>query len=188
MSRYLKYYEYSFQDVHNRLHNSDIVDLQRWRRCSKQSQHKLHLLSEFISYWEPAESNKQPWDMMLKDIDYIRAQLRDYSRSIEQMVPVATSMVQLLDTRHSISQAAYITRLTYIALVFIPLSWVAGLFSMAETYSPGQERFWVYFATATPLLLTVLLFSAFPPIQSAVGTIAFLGRIPKAFTRYIAAA
>lgn len=29
MSRYLKYYEYSFQDVHNRLHNSDIVNLQR---------------------------------------------------------------------------------------------------------------------------------------------------------------
>jgi hypothetical protein len=61
-SRYLKYYEYSLQDMHNRLHNSDIVDLQRWRRRSKQSQHKLHLLSVFISYWLSAETDKQPWN------------------------------------------------------------------------------------------------------------------------------
>lgn len=51
MSRYFKFYEFALHDIENRLHNSDIIDLQRWRRRSMQSQHKLVLLTEFIDYW-----------------------------------------------------------------------------------------------------------------------------------------
>jgi hypothetical protein len=85
-------------------------------------------------------------------------------------------------------QAANITRLTYIALVFVPLSWVTGLFSMSEHYSPGQEQFWIYFATALPLLLVVLLFSIFPFHQLAVKIVIFLGRIIEKLTRKSTAA
>lgn len=162
VSRYLKHYEYSLQDINNRVHDSDIVDLQRWRRRGKQTQHKLNLLSEFISYWMSAEVDKKQWDILLKDIDYVRSQLKDYNRSLEQIVPIATSMVQLLDSRRSMIQAVNVTRLTYIALVFVPLSWVTGLFGMSDKYAPGQEQFWLYWVTALPLLLLVLLASAFP--------------------------
>lgn len=166
VSRYLKYYEYSLQALHRRPHESDIVDLQRWRRRISQSQHKLHLLAEFIDHWLPAEpGNKQPWEMLLKDIGYIRSQLQAYSSSMERAVPVATAMVQLLDAKNSVRQAANVTLLTYIALVFVPLSWVTGLFSMSDGYSPGQEHFWLYFATALPLALVVLLVSAVPFYQ-----------------------
>lgn len=159
MSRYLKYYEYTLHDIENRLHDSDIIDLQRWRRRSMQSRQKLILLSEFIDYWLQQESNKQPWDFILKDIKHVSSQLEHYSRSLENMVPVATSMVQLLDSRRSIQEAANVSRLTFIALVFVPLSWVASLFSMSEDYSPGHKSFWVYFATALPVMILVLLLS-----------------------------
>ncbi|KAK4641509.1 hypothetical protein QC761_501220 [Podospora bellae-mahoneyi] len=159
MSRYLKYYEYTLHDIENRLHDSDIIDLQRWRRRNMQSRHKLNLLSEFIDYWLQQESKKQPWDFILKDIKHVSSQLEHYSRSLEHMVPVATSMVQLFDSRRSIQEAANVSRLTFIALVFVPLSWVASLFSMSEDYSPGHKSFWVYFATALPVMILVLLLS-----------------------------
>ncbi|KAL8313007.1 hypothetical protein RB597_005714 [Gaeumannomyces tritici] len=178
-SRYVKFYEYTLRDVHIRLHDSDIVDLQRWRRRCKQSQHKLALLVEFVHHWRPhkhqeqrlgddndIDKQQQLWDLVLKDIGFLQSQLRDHSHSLEQMIPVATAMVQLLDSRQSIAQSANVTRLTYIALVFVPLSWVAGLFSMSERYSPGGNgEFWVYWATALPLLLVVLLLSAFSRMQ-----------------------
>ncbi|KAL8318550.1 hypothetical protein RB597_005703, partial [Gaeumannomyces tritici] len=178
-SRYVKFYEYTLRDVHNRLHDSDLVDLQRWRRRCKQSQHKLALLAEFVRHWLPhkqqeqrqgnwddIDKQQQPWDLVLKDIGFLQSQLMDHSHSLEQMIPVATSMVQLLDSRQSIAQSANITRLTYIALVFVPLSWVAGLFSMSERYSPGGSgEFWVYWATALPLLLVILLVSALSRMQ-----------------------
>lgn len=163
ISRYFKYYEYSLHNIQCRLHDNDIVDLQRWRRRIKQSQHKLRLLVEFIEYWSQQETNRQPWDMALKDLNYVLLQLEEYGHALEQMVPVATSMVQLLDSRRSILEATNVRRLTYIALVFVPLSWVASLFSMSDDFSPGHEQFWVYFATALPLLVLVLLLSAFQP-------------------------
>ncbi|KAI7778306.1 hypothetical protein LA080_002415 [Diaporthe eres] len=128
VSRYHKHYEYSLQDVHKRPLESDIVDLQRWRRRITQSRQKLSLLSQFITYWRKDEVNKQPWDMLLLDIDSIMSKLQHYGHSMEQVVPVATGMVQLLDARESARQAANVTTLTYIATVFVPMSWVAGLF------------------------------------------------------------
>ncbi|KAK4189474.1 hypothetical protein QBC35DRAFT_430671 [Podospora australis] len=160
MSRYFKYYEYTLHDIENRLHDSDIIDLQRWRRRSMQSQHKLILLAEFVDYWLLQEADKQPWNLILKDIKHVMSQLEHYNRSLEHMVPVATSMVQLLDSRRWMLEAANVSRLTFIALVFVPLSWVASLFSMSENYSPGQKYFWVYFATALPVLFLVLLLTA----------------------------
>lgn len=170
VSRYLKYYEYSLQTLHSRPHESDIVDLQRWRRRISQSQHKLTLLAEFIEHWLPANpEDKQPWKMLLRDIGYVRSQLRYYSSSMEQTVPVATAMVQLLDAKQSARQAANVTLLTYIALVFVPLSWVTGFYSMSGQYLPGQDQFWVYFATALPILLLVLVISFLPFYKPNLG-------------------
>lgn len=97
--------------------------------------------------------------MVLKDAGYIMSQLNHYGDSLEQIIPVATSMVQLLDSRRSTLEAANVSRLTYIALVFVPLSWVASLFSMSDEYSPGHRYFWVYVATALPLMIFVLFLS-----------------------------
>lgn len=162
VSRYQKYYEFSLQDVHKRPLESDIVDLQRWRRRLTQSREKLGILSQFITYWRKDEVNKQPWDMLLFDIDYILSKLEHYGHSMEQVVPIATGMVQLLDARKTALQASYVTMLTYVAVVFVPLSWVAGIFSMSDRFLPGGDKFWVYASTAFPLSLVVLLVSVLP--------------------------
>ncbi|KAL6925359.1 hypothetical protein FSST1_002633 [Fusarium sambucinum] len=159
-SRFSKYYEYSLRNMEARLHDEDLVDLQRWRRRCKQSRHKLGLLSEYVSRWGEHEGDAQKWISVQKDIHYLREQLQDYGQSLEQMVSIATSMVQLLDSRRSIIEAVSVRRLTYIALIFIPLAWVASLFSMSEEFLPGNEHFWAYFAVALPVLGVVLLLSS----------------------------
>lgn len=174
VSRFQKYYEYSLQDVHKRPLESDIVDLQRWRRRLTQSRHKLSILSQFITYWLKDEGDKQPWDMVLLDIDSIISKLQHYEHSMEQVVPVATGMVQLLDARESARQAANVTTLTYTAMVFVPLSWMAGLFSMSDGFLPGGDKFWVYVSTALPLSIVVLLVSIFPPSHMAMALRSFL--------------
>lgn len=171
VSRYQKYYEYSLQDVHKRPLEIDIVDLQRWRRRITQSRQKLKLLSQFITYWRKDEADKQTWDMLLLDIDSIISRLQDYGHSMEQVVPIATGMVQLLDARESARQTTRVTTLTYIALLFVPLTWTAGLLSMADPFLPGGEKFYVYISTAIPLSLFVLLMSFVPVrhVAMAVG-------------------
>lgn len=161
-SRFSKHYEYSVRDVRSRLHDDDIVDLQRWRRRTKQSRYKLALVADYIDHRLGLKNDKEQWKMVRNDIDYLQRQLQDYGQSLEQMITVATSMVQLMESRRSILEAVSVRRLTYIALVFIPLAWVSSLFSMSDGFLPGEKHFWIYFATSLPLLGLVVFFSAFP--------------------------
>lgn len=73
------------------------------------------------------------------------------------MVPVVTSMMQLVDTRRSTEVTEYVKRLSYIAIIFLPLSYPAALFSMSLDFEISGRLFWVYPLTAVPLLVLVLL-------------------------------
>jgi Mg2+ and Co2+ transporter CorA len=98
----------------------------------------------------------------------MQRQLELYSQSFDQIVTVATSMIQILDSRRSIREAINAKRLADIALVFVPLSWVASLFNMGGDFLPGKGLFWVYFAVGLPLVAVVLLISVCP-LQGTAG-------------------
>ncbi|KAG5812112.1 hypothetical protein H9Q74_004394 [Fusarium xylarioides] len=178
-SRCSKYYEYSDQVKTGRMHDEVLVDLQRWRRRSKSSHQKSNILGEVISSHIQRGDDMEVWSGVLKDINSLRDQLHDYSQSLEQMVMVATSLVQLLDSRRSILEAINTKRLTFLALVFVPLAWVSSLFSMSDSYSPGHDLFWVYFATALPVLAVVLLLSALPYSRIAITVESYIERTTK---------
>ena len=72
------------------------------------------------------------------------------------------SLVQVIDARHALAETANISRLTVLALIFVPLSYVSSLFSMNSQNMPGSPHFWVYFAVAVPVTLLVFLLAR-PP-------------------------
>ncbi|OCK96116.1 uncharacterized protein K441DRAFT_53576 [Cenococcum geophilum 1.58] len=47
--------------------------------------------------------------------------------------------------------------LTLAGLIFIPLIYTSGLFSMNDRYIPGASHFWRYFAVSLPMMPAVLL-------------------------------
>jgi Mg2+ and Co2+ transporter CorA len=137
-----------------------IYALHKWRRHARVTLSRLKHLVEFISYWSSKQDDEKAFEMLLKDINDLSLQTKDLVNALENTMTVVTSMIQLLDARRSISEATDIKRVTYIALVFVPLSWVAGLFSMTDEYSPGGSRFWMYFVVSLPLVALVLSLSA----------------------------
>jgi Mg2+ and Co2+ transporter CorA len=76
--------------------------------------------------------------------------------ALESLNPIITSLVQLVNSHRSASEASDVRRLTYIAIVFIPLSFVATIFSMGDDFLPGKGNFWLYWATSIPITLAVL--------------------------------
>lgn len=71
------------------------------------------------------------------------------------MVPVVTLVLQIADTCRSLREAANVTRLTNLALLFVPLSFVAHVFSMNGGVT--RHDLAIYFAGALPLCAVVLL-------------------------------
>jgi Mg2+ and Co2+ transporter CorA len=68
---------------------------------------------------------------LLDDFEYISNKIEIASRRLENMLPVVTSLVQIM------------RRLTILALIFVPLGYVSSLFSMDEHNMPGSDHFWV---------------------------------------------
>lgn len=162
MARYLSYYEYSLRSIEMAVQDErgNMIDLQKWRHRAIQSRFKIESTRQFVDQWLAQENNvSDMWDLIVKDLDQLSRQIEQYGQSLERIIPVVTSMVQLLDSRQSIAESVNVKRLTYVALVFVPLSWVATLFSMPGDFAPGQSKFWLYFAVSLPLCTIVVVFS-----------------------------
>ena len=69
----------------------------------------------------------------------------------ENSSSILVSAEQLLEAQKGIGQAQEIRGLTKLAFVFIPLTFVAGLFGMNVSEFKGNPSIWIYFVVAVPL-------------------------------------
>lgn len=167
MNYSIKRYEYTIENLSTLFKepdylNSDLRDLQTWRRRSLSSQHKLSLVRRFVDFHQIEEVEPEDSTMVLEDYIYITEKIKDYAERLESMLPVVTSMVQIVDSRRSFAETANVSRLTYLALVFVPLTFTSGLFGMNTDIAPGGKKFWIYFAVAVPVTVIVFVLAQ-PP-------------------------
>lgn len=161
----IKQYEYQ----HDKLpeldkFNKDLRELQGWRRRSMNSLGKIRSILRLLkSNDEIMGIKEKELRDLIEDFELISLKLEDAGRRLENMLPVVMTLVQIADARRSFAETADISRLTVLALVFVPLTFVASLFSMNTDTSPGSKNFWVYFAVAVPVTLLVVLVAR-PPV------------------------
>ena len=168
MQRCIKLYEYEGTQVNLERFNMDVRELQSWRRRSMVSQQKIQAVIRHLQWHTSArQAHRVDVDLLLADFEAIKKDISDLGRRLENMLPVVTSLVQIMDARQSLAETANISRLTVLALVFVPLSYVSSLFSMNAANGPGSPFFWVYFAVAVPVTLVVFVIAR-PPTKDGV--------------------
>lgn len=164
----IQQYEYSPEAItlasigHIETVTADIHSLQRWGRRSIATARKIRYAVEFLKYRMIKNEDKEISALIRQDYEEIALNLGAYSHRLETMVSVATSLVQAIDCRRSLIETMNISRLTYLALIFIPSTFVSGLFSMNDKIAPGGNVFGLYFAISIPLCILVFLI-AHPP-------------------------
>lgn len=141
--------------------NMDLKSLQSWLRRSRATQTKLQSVIDLI---KSEKRDEEPWESLLDDYQHLLSSVEHYGRRLETMLPMVASFVQIIDARRSFAETANISRLTYLAVIFVPLSYVTGIFSMNPDVGPGGAHFWIYFAVAVPMALLVFIIAR-PPIH-----------------------
>lgn len=165
MQHCIKLYEYEGNHLDLEKFNMDLRELQGWRRRSMVSQHKVRVVIRHLRMHNSVQPEHcADVGLILEDYEAIHRNIEEAGRRLENMLPVVTSLVQIIDARQSFAETANISRLTVLALVFVPLSYVSSLFSMNTTNMPGSPYFWVYFAVAIPVTLVVFLIAR-PPTR-----------------------
>lgn len=75
----------------------------------------------------------------------------EYQRRIDRLTSVVTAIISIKDSRRSQQDNRNVARLTWLATFFIPLSFVATLFSMQTDITLLQETYKWYSCAAFPL-------------------------------------
>ncbi|KAI9647485.1 hypothetical protein NHQ30_003870 [Ciborinia camelliae] len=118
-------------------------------------------LQFFSSLREKSVSFKST-DDLLGDFKFLEAKVMaqmEYNNSsipiITGMLAVEESRLALEESRKAIRQANDVKALTVLATVYIPLSFVAGVFGMnvAELNNGVDVQIWVYFAISIPVTI-----------------------------------
>ena len=136
-------------------------DLQAWtRQCS---QYCESLEETMYSFDIPRESEiSKTWETGDRDFYIIQRKLLSMSNRSNDLLASFTGLAGILGNRkalkeanRSLQEAKSVKTLTFLGMLFLPLSLASGLLSMSGDYSPGGSQFWIYFAIAIPLILGV---------------------------------
>ena len=149
---------------------ADISALQQWTRRCMAAAHKIRYVIDYLEHRVTETEDLESSTLLTKDYKHIGLTIDTYIRRLEGLVSIATSLIQAIDSRRSLTETASISRLTYLALSFIPLTFVSGLFSMNTSIAPGGRLFWLYFAVSVPLC--ILVFLIVRPPKSTLGALA----------------
>lgn len=144
MSHSVKQYEYDSKNFKNKSIEIDLKELQRWRRRSMASEQKIEGCMRFIKYSRSTErkGNRAQWNEHLEDWIYVHNNLKSCGRTLEAMVDVT----QIVDARRSVEETQETTKLTTLALVFVPMSLLASILSMNNDFAAGKKLFFVRYA------------------------------------------
>jgi hypothetical protein len=166
MSYCLKQYEASSLSNNLQLEldklSANLRTLQTWRRRVLASMDRIGHTIRYLKLQESAKTSSGDWTALREDYEFISTSIQENGNRLEAMIPVSTSFIQLVESRRALLESTNVTRLTVLAVVFVPLSYVASLFGMNEKFGPGGKYFWSYFAIAVPITLFVLVVARVP--------------------------
>ena len=72
----------------------------------------------------------------------------DETRRISQQLQLRASLLSIEESKRGIEQSNQVGRLTQLAFVFIPLTFVTGVFGMNITQFGGEAPLWKFWVTA----------------------------------------
>jgi Mg2+ and Co2+ transporter CorA len=93
-----------------------------------------------------------------KDYEYLRREPISLAAECASSISLEMNRIIMDDAKESIRQAERVRRLTFLAYLFLPLSFVVSLFGMNVTQltSPNPS-IWLYFTIACPVTLVCAL-------------------------------
>ena len=149
---------------------SDVQGLER-RIGEYKDDLEAIMLQLRIPFGSPHLKDTADWKDSTADYQYLYWRFKEISQRANSLNGSTAALAGLTNNRQavraqelaleaterSIREAKSVKALTILGVVFVPLAYVATLFSMSASYGPGGELFWVYFVVAFPLTGFILL-------------------------------
>ena len=91
------------------------------------------------------------WEDTVADIDGIYERIKALQERVDKIMNVVTAVISIEESKKAMQEARSVTRITYLAFVFIPMEFTASFLGMSTTFPAGSRVYWVFFVVALPL-------------------------------------
>ena len=98
-----------------------------------------------------------PLRVLERDLEIIWSKLTDLHERAENTMSVVTAVMSIEESNKSFQQGRSLARLTYLAVTFVPLSFMSSFFSMNDDLTKLGRTFWIYFVVAIPTTIVALV-------------------------------
>lgn len=92
-----------------------------------------------------------------EDFEQLQNALKAVVERADRIQSSVSAIISITENKKAIQLNRTATRLTYLAVVFVPLTWVSGFFSMQVDVTLLRETAWIYFACAIPITVLALI-------------------------------
>jgi Mg2+ and Co2+ transporter CorA len=69
----------------------------------------------------------------------------------QNIINLATAIISIDENKRAMRMNKNLVRVTYLAVIFVPVQFVSSFFSMTPDLSQLSQTFWIYFCVAVPL-------------------------------------
>jgi Mg2+ and Co2+ transporter CorA len=69
----------------------------------------------------------------------------------QNIISLATAIISIDENKRAMKMNSNLVRVTYLAVIFVPVQFVSSFFSMTPDLGSLEQTFWVYFVVAVPL-------------------------------------
>jgi Mg2+ and Co2+ transporter CorA len=92
----------------------------------------------------------------LDDFTTVKDRMEECRNRIDSLMQTVIGAGTLLVSQNSSNQAESASRISGLAIAFLPFSFASSLFAMIDPYSPGNAHFWIYWVVSIGLILIVI--------------------------------
>ena len=133
----------------------ELFRLHMWRgRCDKYAE---FLETSFKSCQKlgtrrtKLDASKGPMDRRAEDFMALHSAVERMKDQTQRQVDILLGWIALETGKQSVKESQRVTQLTFGALLFLPMTFVATLFSMTPPFAQNTNSAWMFWAVSIPL-------------------------------------
>jgi Mg2+ and Co2+ transporter CorA len=96
------------------------------------------------------------YEDIVPDFRRVLAAVNVLQERVDRLTDIVTSEIGIEDSRRGLQENHNMARLTWLATIFIPLSFISSMYSMNEDITSLSKTYGWYFCTAVPFTLLVM--------------------------------
>ncbi|KAH7087693.1 hypothetical protein FB567DRAFT_415345, partial [Paraphoma chrysanthemicola] len=90
------------------------------------------------------------------DFSTLSKRLKLFKSRVDNLTTTADEIVNLRSAKKSLDDGDFNLRLAILAAIVFPVTLVAAIFGMSDTFKPGDGKFWIFWAVSLPLTVVMV--------------------------------